>query len=313
MRSLFCLALAMIGLFSCKSDEQESAFETGRTDIYYEVDNVERHVAVHVPMSYDDDKEYPMVFMLHGSGGTGNKFYNISGWVGKAEEEGIIAVFPTAIEYDLIDGSRQTKWSSDGLLNQLEPGTQVKDDKVFIQRILDELTSDLNIDEQRIYICGFSNGSGFVKSEIIPNMSDVFAAANVTGGVGIPQTYEISGSRTMPVFNIAGTKDPKIFEKIGDNTELPVSGSQIESHDILWGQISTFCDMLGLESTYNENSNPPSWNQLIFTEKNDAVGSEEYLFMMVKDMAHVFPNGSNNPRGVIAVDHLWPWFEQWSL
>ena len=313
MRLAYYLIITTAFLFSCQSEKDETILNTGRTDFHIEVDGAERHAAVHVPASYDGSQEYPMILMLHGTGGTGNKFYNVSGWVGKAEEEGIIAVFPTALEYDLIDGTRTTKWSSDGLTEQLAPGTEVRDDKIFIERLLNELIGDLKIDQRRIYICGFSNGSGFVKSEIIPNMGHLFAAANVTGGIGIPQSYEISGGRTMPVFNIAGTMDVKVFEKIGDNSELPIEGMDIENHDFIWGQISTFCDMLGLEVEYDEMPNPPSWNQLVFKNKMDNTASDEYRFMMVKDMAHVFPNGSNNPRGVKAVDHLWPWFERWSL
>lgn len=305
----------LIILVSCTTEKSQldAPFDIGRTDLYAMVDGEERHVAVHVPENYDKSKQHPVVFMLHGSGGSGEKFYNISGCVGKAEQEGIIAVFPTALQYALTDGSVQTKWSSDGLLNILQEGVEMKDDKIFIQYIVDELKASLNVDASRLYICGFSNGSGFVKSEIVPNMSNVFAAANATGGVGIPILSDVIGNRTMPVFNISGTMDAKIFEQIGDNTELPLSGPNLEEHEFLWDKLSNMCEMMGLENTYTESPNPPAWNELIFTDQLSASSAAEYRFVMVKEMTHVFPNGSNNSMSVRAVDILWPWFMQWTL
>ena len=316
---LFIILLAS-ALYSCSSDEEitdpetdDLVWDTGRNDFNFMVDGNERHVAVHIPSAYSHSENVPVVFMLHGTGGNGNKFYNISKWVQKSEEIGFIAVFPTAIEYPLIDGSKATKWSSDGLFEQLAEGTEVVDDIKFLEHIINQLTDHLKIDERRMYICGFSNGSGFVKSEVIPRMSHVFAAANVTGGVGIPLSYNILGNRIMPVFNIAGSKDPKIFEKLGTNEELPLHGIDLENHEFLWEQITVFCGMLGLNSSYSESPNPPKWNQLTFSMKANSNASAEYILMMVNDMPHVFPNGTNNPQDVVAVNILWPWFEKWTL
>ncbi|MDW3647104.1 MAG: hypothetical protein R8P61_08580 [Bacteroidia bacterium] len=290
-----------------ETDPDILSWQQGKNEYLLMIDGYERNFIIHVPASYQEDIASPVVFMLHGSGGNGTKFHNISGWKEKGEAEGFITVFPTAMEYRLADGRNSTKWGSRGLESELAAGESVKDDIPFFEELVRRLKLSFKLDERRLYISGFSNGSGFVKSEIVPRMGDTFAAANVSGGVGIPVSFPISGNRIMPVFNISGSMDPKILEKIGSNEELPLSGPDIEAHSFLWSSLTTMCEMLGLQTDYTENPNIPLWNLMTFTSPQSSQASE-YKFMMVKEMAHVYPNGGNNPRGVVAVDILWPWF-----
>ena len=157
-------------------------WQTGKNEYNMEIDGAVRNFLIHVPASYTGDTKVPIVFMLHGTSGDGQKFYNISRWVEKSEEENFIAVFPTALKYDLLDGNRFTKWSSDGLQFQVAEGTEIKDDIPFIEELVNLCKTTFNIDERRLYISGFSNGSGFVKSEVVIRMGHVFAAASAVGG-----------------------------------------------------------------------------------------------------------------------------------
>lgn len=311
-------SIALLTLLSCSSEmveipEPSLEWQQGRNDFEMVVDDISRHVAVHVPTSYDESTRVPVVFMLHGSGGSGNGFYNTSKWVEKSEEIGFIAVFPTALKYELSDGTTSTKWSSGSLIDQVVDGTQIIDDIPFIKQIVSEVKTNFLVNESRFYISGFSNGGGFVKSSVIQQMTDVFAAANTTGGVGIPEVFPILGERIMPLFNIAGSQDPKIFENIGSNQELPLAAHEIEAHDFLWTQLTTMCEILELNPEYEVFPNEPLWNEMVFTKANSDRSCPEYRFMMVKGMTHVYPHGSNNPNNLIAADILWPWFEQWTL
>ena len=310
--------IVLFGLLSCSSEdvmilEPSLEWELGRNDFEMLVDGLSRHVAIHVPSSYDGESRVPVLFMLHGSGGSGNGFYNTSKWVEKSEEIGFIAVFPSALRYDLADGTSSTKWSSASLIDQVVEGTNIIDDVLFIEQIVSEIKANFIVNESRFYITGFSNGSGFVKSSIIQRMGDVFAAANITGGVGIPEVFEIQGDRTMPLYNISGSQDPRIFESIGSNEELPLAASDIEAHDFLWTQLTIMCSILGLDNEYEVFPNEPLWNEMVFTNPSSDQACPEYRFMMVKDMVHVYPSGDNNPNGLIAADLLWAWFEQWTL
>jgi len=315
----FLLCICFLALVGCEGespipepDPDMLTWQKGKNEYNLMIDGYERNFIVHVPASYQEDTASPVVFMLHGSSGTGTKFHNISGWKEKGEAEGIITVFPTAMEYRLAVGRTSTKWGSKGLESELAAGETVKDDIPFIEELVRRLKLSFNLDEKRLYISGFSNGSGFVKSEVLPRMGETFAAANVTGGVGIPVLFPIQGNRIMPVFNISGSMDPKIFENIGTNEELPLSAADIEAHSFLWSSLSTMCEMLDLQTDYTENPNIPLWNLMTFNSPLSSNASE-YRFMMVKEMPHIYPNGGNNPRGVVAVDILWPWFLEHQL
>lgn len=319
MKTYMLVLLALI-LFSCTDDIEEMEptpsnaleWQTGRNDYDVEINGDVRNFIINVPASYDGSTAVPLVLMLHGSSGTGEKFYNISRWAEKGEAENFIAVFPTALKYRLIDGKMSTKWSSAGLANDVPEGTVIKDDVPFLRGLIDLCKNTFSIDGRRVYISGFSNGGGFVKSEVVPRMGDVIAAANATGGVGIPIISPIEGDRNMPVFNISGTKDDRIWEAIGEPKELPIQAEEIEAHDFLWSSLKNMCTMMGVDTTYREQPHIPEYNLMIFDKTLDPQASE-YIFMMVKELEHRYPNGGNNPRGVIAVDVLWPWFQQFSL
>lgn len=272
-----------------------------------EIDGQMRRFIVHVPSAYTGQRAVPVVFMLHGSGGTGNKFYNISGWVEKSEAQGFLAVFPTALEYQLNTGMRQTKWSSGGLVNDLPPGTTIKDDIPFLEELIEQLIASFAIDESRLYISGFSNGGGFVKSQVMPRMGDTFAAAHAAGGVGLPVVFPISSNRRMPFFNSSGTLDDRIMESIGVREELPIQGEAIQQHDFLWSGLTNVCQMLHVDTVFQEMPNPPASNLLVFDQPL-ASDAGEYYFLMIKGLEHRYPNATNNPNSVRIVDVVWPWF-----
>jgi polyhydroxybutyrate depolymerase len=315
MRSLYLCLICCLCL-GCEQDEVSDIilldnlkWKSGKNVYEREIDGEMRRFIVHVPASYSDLEPVPVVYMLHGSGGTGNKFYNISGWVEKSEAEGFLAVFPTALEYQLTTGMRQTKWSSGGLVNDVPPGTTIKDDVPFFEELLNILKASFSVDASRLYISGFSNGGGFVKSQVVPRMGDTFAAAHASGGVGLPVVFPVSSDRRMPFFNSSGTLDDRIMESVGVREELPIQGEAIQQHDFLWSGLTNVCRMLNVDTVFQEMPNPPAFNLLVFDQPlaNDA---SEFQFLMIKGLEHRYPNATNNPNGVRIVDLVWPWFSR---
>ena len=53
-----------------------------------------RTFIVHVPPGFDGKSKVPVVFMLHGAGGSGEGAIPETGWDVKSDREGFIAVFP---------------------------------------------------------------------------------------------------------------------------------------------------------------------------------------------------------------------------
>src|SRR5688572_28675537 len=69
----------------------------GTYTIGFMVQDAERHVRIRIPQRYDPDEATPLVFVLHGAGGTGTGIANWSGFDDLAEEEGFIAVYPDGV------------------------------------------------------------------------------------------------------------------------------------------------------------------------------------------------------------------------
>lgn len=133
----------------------------GRNDYDLVIDDEPRNFVVHVPELYQGDEAVPLVFMLHGTGGTGDRFYRISGWVGQAGREGFIAIFPTALEYPIVEsGLWQTKWSAGGLEEVIPDGYPIKDDVPFLRELISLCRRTFLIEERRSTSADFPMAAG---------------------------------------------------------------------------------------------------------------------------------------------------------
>src|SRR5262245_40315906 len=86
-----------------------------------DLDGHPREFLVYVPQTPPAGGRRPVVFMFHGSGGDGERFLKISGWREQADAAGLIAVFPTAKRYRVLETGRLTsKWNSFALADQID-------------------------------------------------------------------------------------------------------------------------------------------------------------------------------------------------
>jgi polyhydroxybutyrate depolymerase len=311
--STLILVLAIVACSKSPDKVPEEEIMFGRNEVIMPIDGKDRQVVYHIPETYSPKEKRPLVIMLHGSSGTGQRFYNISGWKEIAEEENFIAIFPTALEYPIAGTNRtSTKWTGDGLVNDVPPGTEIFDDVPFIRATVEYFLQKYNVDEKRMYISGFSGGGGFVRSRVLTEMSNVFAAAGTGGGIGLFQPKEVVHQRNMPLFTILGTMDEAIMQAIGSMQELPIQGEDLMAHPALNQQITSMLETLRMNPNYSEVTDFPITNSLVFSE-SQVNQNTEYIVMMVKNLTHVYPNGENNPAGVSAANILWEWFIKYSL
>jgi polyhydroxybutyrate depolymerase len=315
---LLILLLGSLLFTSCNKEEVPDMppmqWQVGKNVFDMEVDGEDRNFLIHVPESYDGSEAVPVVFMLHGSSGNGEKFYNISGWVQMSEREGFIAVFPTALEYPIAEnnGRLSTKWSAEGLEVDVVPGTEIKDDIPFFREMIQLCKESFAIDASRIYVSGFSNGGGFVKSRLLPQMSDEFAAFSTCGNIGIPIFIPMQDERIPPFQILSGTRDDRTIAAFGLMEELPLQAAELFAIPTAWAWTQNLLDMLSLDSSYSEMPMPPQYNQISFSNTLDD-GSQELVYIVVNGLQHRYPNGSNNPHNVRAVELIWPWFTQFKL
>jgi len=280
-----------------------------------EVDGFRRRYEVYVPRTRRTNGA--VVFMYHGSSGTGERFLRISGWRQQAERTGLVAVFPTGLRYRLLENGRlSTKWNDGKLatevdLNERPPGYPAgspwpADDVGFTDAMLADLEAGLPVDDDRIYASGFSNGANFT-ARLAMERSTVFAAAAYSAGaLQIPETP----ARRIPVYMEAGTLDDRILEQTGPPplTELPLNALDLLAIPVVQSTLARTQNALGLDpgdfgTRSNRHSTSVRWPAL----------NPVLRFSVLEGLTHKYPNGRNNPGRFAAAPEFWRFFRAHSL
>ena len=111
-------------------------------------DGLTREYSIYVPASYDGTTNFPLVFNLHGGGGTNSVWQAASDMRPIADTADFILVYPQA-RPDPSDGN-SFNWIPK------VPGTF--DDVPFFSSLIDTIASNYQIDQNKIYACGYSLG-----------------------------------------------------------------------------------------------------------------------------------------------------------
>jgi len=141
-------------------------------------DGIERDYRVHVPARYNPNNAAPLLVSLHGGGA--NMDYQASeqnyGQISKSEREGFIIVFPNG--YSRLGGKLAT-WNAGNCCGQARDRNV--DDVGFIRKMIENLEHQLNIDRNRIFATGMSNG-GLMAHRLACEMSETFKAIAPVAG-----------------------------------------------------------------------------------------------------------------------------------
>jgi poly(3-hydroxybutyrate) depolymerase len=167
---------------------------------------ITRQYRLNIPTNYTGDAPAPLALMLHGHNQTAAEFAaNQPGLARYANELGVILVIP-----DGTAAAHGTGWNSRG------PGPEHPvDDVAFLLQLLDTLDASLNVDRQRIYAGGFSNGGQMVH-RLGALTTNVFAAfASVGSAIASAHEdaeileYQPPPSQPAPILIVNATNDCK--------------------------------------------------------------------------------------------------------
>jgi polyhydroxybutyrate depolymerase len=307
-----------------------SAPVIGKNQFFIPVDGVNREFWVHVPIGYKPSLATPVVIMLHGTSGNGYKFYDESGWKEVGDEENIITVFPSSGRYDIIfpaDGSSKTttKWNTVPDADWVfDPAEIPLNDIKFLRFMIAALKLKLNIDPQRVYLEGFSNG-GQMAAKCAVEMGDVLAAvcSNAAGFHVENVTY--TPVRLLPFLFQVGNQD---YGPGNTGPTVPLSTFEFTLNNLLPQVLSP------ARKNYNVSHNTirhfalnPTYGpvQIVMDADNtheiyryvDYLGlsgqpNNVYRHIFVHDLAHKFPNEFNF-RYYDAPREHWKWMKQYIL
>ncbi len=264
---LLCLSsLLLLWQLSAAQVIQESMDHDGET----------RNYRFYVPPAYDGEEEVPLIFVLHGLGDSGAGIMQGSGFNAIADTANFIAVYP-----DALGSFGGTAWNSGTPLN-----TTV-DDFGFLAAILESIGDEYDIDEDRIFSCGYSMG-GIMSHRLACEWNDVIkAVASQSGCMANTVLDSCDPGRSVAVLHIHGTDDVTVAY---DGT--PLFGLSSVPETVGFWADNNACDA-SPESVALEDSANDGYTVDLDRYENCEDSQPVHLYT-VNGMGHSWMNSSND-------------------
>ena len=251
-------------------------------------DGVNREYVLYIPNSYDGTSSVPLMLNFHGFGGSASDYIQKADMRSLAEAETFILIYPQGSSLDGLP-----HWNACPLGGDNKSDA---DDFGFIEAIINEISSQYNLDMERIYAAGYSNG-GMMAYGLANYKSDLVAAVASVSGVMLECIG--STSHPMPVLHLHGTSDGV----------LPYNGSGY------WSSVQNTLDYwINFNNTIitptisNDNSGGISIEHYVYDQGDSSVSVEHYKFIKGD---HVW--FSTTYQGQTASELVWDFLSRYDI
>ena len=147
----------------------------------------------YVSLPQDTSKPFPLIINFHGFKSHAIDQQGFSQMDNYAHQNGVGIVYPEGIKRSWNVGHKRMKNN--------------ENDIGFVNALIDSVSSKYNIDSDRIYACGFSNGGTFSYELICGLSNEIAAFGSVGGNFSINEKRVCNIDREIPLIHIHGTKD----------------------------------------------------------------------------------------------------------
>ena len=291
-----------------------SAVEAGTTTIEIGTpDGLTRSATQHVPTGYDPDAATPLVLSFHGFGFSGPAHHVSTGLTAVADRETFIVVTPQGSVAPVF---QQTFWNTESPQPPAGLEGELVDDVGFTELLIDDLSSRLCIDVDRVHATGLSNG-GFFSSRLACDLSSRIASVATVAGVFDPPGC--AQDRAVPILTIHGTGDPVVpFDASPSNLGDVLALDDDAVFALLVGQREPVPQIIDRWAAANGCA-----IEVITTEISDTVERRDYegcdaatAFVIVTGGGHTWPGTPAQFEAIVgttdqtfrASDMIWDWF-----
>lgn len=262
----FILLLTTLFVLSSPSAAQDSL----RGSIEY--DGVERTFSLYLPSAYDHENgdPLPLLIALHPSGGRAATMAVITGFNAIAEREGFIVLYPEGPGGYWDYGAGTPEWES---------VTDQRDDPGFLMFLINAMLEEMNVDSQRVYVAGYSNGARMA-FRLACGMGDQLAGVAAVSAT-ISDEVTADCEHQTAIFYAHGTADAVTP---WDGKPLYIGSTQISNALSAPDTVAFWVEQNGCESEPVELI-PHTEDQIVGTERycSDA---HEVLFHPIHDGLH---------------------------
>ena len=263
---------------SCIDQSQNTLF----CELVWE--DINREFYIVNPNNLTSDSQVPLLISLHGGADYADANMQYTGFLDIIDEKGFVAIFPQGT---IAEGKGDTGWYAGGDCSGLEVC-----DLSFIERLIDYSIESLNIDKNRVYVSGFSNGA-FMVYTLACFLSDKIAAFAPVSGSMSPDDYQICNpQRPIPVIHIHGINDDSI----------PVQGSDyvtpLQDVSSYLSSINN-CAQNSVVDGEDTNEDGYAWYSEISSDCNDNVTVN---FTYLENFGHNWPSTESSKGGGADID-----------
>lgn len=155
-----------------------------------------------MPATYDPAAPSALVLALHGLGGNSSNMQQYLQFEPLAERFGFLYVVPDGTHNE----SGHQFWNA---TDACCGGDSEVDDAAYLLAIIDDMKATYNVDAQRVYIIGLSNG-GFMAYRMACGHADTLAAIISVAGATFRDPRDCAPSSPVSVLQVHGTADSVI-------------------------------------------------------------------------------------------------------
>ena len=258
MNKIISIFLLAVLIFSCKKTSRE-LYNNDLNVRRIQHDGITREYILYVPQSYNGSNKVPLLFNFHGYGGKIKDYINEADMRTVAEANNFILVYPQG---SLLNGFSHWNACPAGGDNKSDI-----DDVGFIETLIYGLLSDYNIDMERIYVAGYSNG-GMMAYGLAHYKSNLIAAvASVSGSM-----LDCTGptNHPMPIIHLHGTADEV----------LPYNGgNEFSSAQSTLDYWINFNNTTTTPTVNTDNSGGMTIEHYIYDQGDSSVSVEHYKYI----------------------------------
>lgn len=259
-------------------------------------DGVTREYIVYVPAVYNGSSSVPLLFNFHGYGMSANNQMSYGNMRAVADTAGFILVYPQGT---LFLGSPHWNVGSWTL-------GSTADDIGFTEAMIDTLAANYNIDLNRVYSCGYSNG-GYFSFVLACQLSAEIAAIGSVGGTMSTETYNsCNPSHPTPVVTIHGTDDATVSYSGGN----PNNSESLSDVNTYWANSNNTIVPPVFSTLPNINTTDGSTVELSLFDNGDNCTSVEHYKVIGGD--HDWP-GSWGNMDINADAVIWSFVSKYDL
>ena len=289
-KSILLFTFLLTILSCCEKDDNKNPEEYYSNNNTQSIvhDGVNREYVLYIPNSYDGTSSVPLMLNFHGFGGSASDYIQEADMRSLAEAETFILIYPQGSSLDGLP-----HWNACPLGGDNKSDA---DDFGFIEAIINEISSQYNLDMERIYAAGYSNG-GMMAYGLANYKSDLVAAVASVSGVMLECIG--STSHPMPVLHLHGTSDGV----------LPYNGSGY------WSSVQNTLDYwINFNKTIitptisNDNSGGMSIEHYVYDQGDSSVSVEHYKYIKGD---HVW--FSTTYQGQTASELIWDFLSRYDI